>query len=99
MIINMKLNLIALSLLALPALGQADTELDTVVVSATRSERSQADAPVKTEVVTRQEIERTHARTLTQALENIPGLQLREIHGKSGYELSLQGSIAIRCWC
>ncbi len=91
MIINMKLNLIALSLLALPALGQADTELDTVVVSATRSERSQADAPVKTEVVTRQEIERTHARTLTQALENIPGLQLREIHGKSGYELSLQG--------
>jgi outer membrane receptor for ferrienterochelin and colicins len=28
---------------------------------------------------------------LKEALENVPGLQLREIHGKSGFELSLQG--------
>src|SRR5690606_4044203 len=37
------------------------------------------------------EIERIHARTLKQALENVPGLQLREVRGKSGYEVSLQG--------
>ncbi|VCU68876.1 Colicin I receptor precursor [Pigmentiphaga humi] len=66
-------------------------ELAPVVVTGTRTEKTLDDTPIRTEVVTREEIERTHARTLTQALENIPGLQLREIHGKSGYELSLQG--------
>ncbi|MFY3385244.1 TonB-dependent receptor plug domain-containing protein [Paracidovorax sp. MALMAid1276] len=65
--------------------------LKPVVVTATRNERAIDDAPVRTEVVTREEIERTHARTLKQALENVPGLQLREVLGKSGYELSLQG--------
>ncbi|MDO5624366.1 MAG: TonB-dependent receptor [Pseudomonadota bacterium] len=81
-------------LLVLPA--HADEEgaastLKPVVVTATRTERAMDDAPVRTEVVTREEIERTHAQTLTQALENVPGLQLREVLGKSGYELSLQG--------
>ena len=65
--------------------------LAPVVVTATRSEKSLEDTPIRTEVVTRAEIERTHARTLKQALENVPGLQLREVHGKSGYEVSLQG--------
>ncbi|CAG9182161.1 TonB-dependent receptor plug domain-containing protein [Cupriavidus pampae] len=65
--------------------------LPSIVVTGTRSEKDIDETPVKTEVVTRQEIERTHARTLKDALENVPGLQLREIHGKSGYEVSLQG--------
>ncbi len=69
----------------------AAAALKPVVVTATRNERAIDDAPVRTEVVTREEIERTHARTLKQALENVPGLQLREVLGKSGYELSLQG--------
>lgn len=74
-----------------PLVVLAEVELDAVVVSATRTERAQIDAPIRTEIVDRAEIERTHASTLAQALENVPGLQLREIHGKSGYELSLQG--------
>jgi len=65
--------------------------LKPVVVTATRTERAIDEAPVRTEVVTREEMERTHARTLQQALENVPGLQQREVLGKSGYELSLQG--------
>ncbi|TJZ73301.1 TonB-dependent receptor plug domain-containing protein [Chitiniphilus eburneus] len=77
-------------LLALP-LAYADSTLDTIVVTATRTEKTIEDAPIRTEVVTSKEIERTHARTLKEALENVPGLQLREVHGKSGYELSLQG--------
>ncbi len=83
-----------LALVALPvepAAAADDPTLAPVVVTATRSEKSADDAPIRTEVVTRQEIERTHARTLKQALENVPGLQLREVHGKSGYEVSLQG--------
>jgi len=73
------------------AVAQEAHTLAPVVVTGTRTEKTLDDTPIRTEVVTREEIERTHARTLTQALENIPGLQLREIHGKSGYELSLQG--------
>jgi len=69
----------------------AATTLDTMVVSATRVERSLMDVPVRTEVVSRHELDKTHARSLKEALENVPGLQLREIHGKSGYEASLQG--------
>ncbi len=75
---------------ALAAAAQ-DTTLAPVVISATRTEKAQADVPVRTEVVDRAEIARTNAQTLKQALENVPGLQLRELHGKSGYEVSLQG--------
>ncbi len=79
------------ALMVAPATGAADAWMDEVVVTGTRSERDIVETPVRTEVVSREEIERTHARSLKEALENIPGLQLREIHGKSGYELSLQG--------
>jgi outer membrane receptor for ferrienterochelin and colicins len=69
----------------------APSTLAPIVVTATRTEKTVDDTPVRTEVVGREEISRTHARTLKQALENVPGLQLREVHGKSGYEVSLQG--------
>lgn len=49
------------------------------------------DSPIRTEVVSENELKRTNASTLKDALENIPGILLREIHGKSGYEISLQG--------
>ena len=66
-------------------------QLDTLVVTATRSEKKLMDSPILTEVVSAQELDRTHALTLKDALENIPGILMREIHGKSGYEVSLQG--------
>lgn len=69
----------------------AQPGLKPMVVTATRTERVIDETPVRTEVVTREDIDRTHARTLMQALENVPGLQMREVVGKSGYELSLQG--------
>ncbi len=79
-------------LAAQPARAQeAATTLSPVVVTATRTEKTVEDTPVRTELVTREEIARTHARTLKQALENVPGLQMREVRGKSGYEVSLQG--------
>lgn len=71
--------------------NDGSVELDPVVVSATRTEKTQADAPLRVEVIGRKELEARHARTLTEALETVPGLQLQQIHGKAGYELSLQG--------
>ena len=73
------------------AYAQEAATLAPVVVTGTRTERALDDVPVRVEVVSREEITRTHARTLKEALENVPGLQLREVHGKSGFELSLQG--------
>jgi len=67
------------------------SELDPVVVTASRTERLLSDAPVRAEVISAAELNKTHARSLTEALQNVPGLQLRRIHGKSGYEAVLQG--------
>jgi outer membrane receptor for ferrienterochelin and colicins len=71
--------------------AQESALLNTVVVTGTRSEKTLADTPVPTEVVDQREMARTQARTLKDALENVPGLQLTEIHGKSGFQVSLQG--------
>ena len=68
-----------------------DINLDPVVVTASRTERLQSEAPVRTEVISRTEIDKTHARSLKEALANVPGLQLRPVHGKSGYEAVMQG--------
>lgn len=62
-----------------------------VVVTGTRTEKPLLESPVRTEVVDRKEMERTHARDLTQALRDVPGLLLKPIHGKSGTEAWLQG--------
>ncbi|MFW5825866.1 MAG: TonB-dependent receptor plug domain-containing protein [Marinobacter sp.] len=67
------------------------TYLDELVVTGTREERTVLESPVRTEVVTAEEIRKTHARDLREALRNVPGVQLKEIHGKSGFEVWLQG--------
>ena len=69
----------------------ADDALDPLVITGTRGERRLLDVPVRTEVVTREEIERTHARDVAEALANEPGVLLNDIHGKNGTEISLQG--------
>ncbi len=71
--------------------GAAAYRMDTVVVTGTRTEKVLSDSPVRTEVVDAQEIEQTHARDLSEALEDVPGLQLRKIIGKSGNQVWLQG--------
>lgn len=67
------------------------TTLAPVVVTGTRNARPIDETPVRTEVIDRAEIEKTGAITLKDALENLPGVNLTEVHGKSGYQLSLQG--------
>jgi len=79
-------------LIAVPTAHAADFfQMDEVVVTATRTEKALIDVPVRTEVVSRDQIERSHARDLKQALEAVPGVMLKRIHGKSGYSVWLQG--------
>jgi len=79
------------SLLAAFTQSNAATHLDDVVVTGTRTERKLLDVPVRTEVVSKQELKKTHARDLAEALRHQPGLLLKETHGKSGSQVWLQG--------
>ncbi|MGP5504223.1 TonB-dependent receptor plug domain-containing protein [Psychrobacter celer] len=65
--------------------------LDPIVVTATRSEHALSDAPVAMQVLSRQTLDDNHARTLKEALALLPNVYLREVHGKTGYEVSMQG--------
>jgi outer membrane receptor for ferrienterochelin and colicins len=79
-------------LIAVPTAYAADLyQMDEVVVTATRTEKALVDVPIRTEVVSRDQIERSHARDLKQVLEAVPGVMLKRIHGKSGYSVWLQG--------
>ncbi len=71
-------------------LANGAAELDKIVVTGTRTEKSVAEVPVRTEVVDREEIEKTHARDLKEALEDAPGLLLKP-NRKSGFVAWLQG--------
>ncbi len=66
-------------------------QLETVVVTGTRSERRLADAPVRSEVISKEQINQQHARNVAEALRYVPGLLLKPIIGKNGVEVWLQG--------
>ncbi|MBB1486462.1 TonB-dependent receptor plug domain-containing protein [Oceanospirillum sediminis] len=72
------------------------SEGDTWVITGTRTERLLEDTPVRTEVISRTKLDQIHARDLTEALKIVPGLMLKDIHGKGGKEVWLQGLDADR---
>ena len=80
-----------------PALSAAPTaDLGTYVVTGTRTQKLLLDSPVKIEVITRDEILHKNARDLSEAIQDVPGIVLRKIHGKSGYGAWMQGVDAKR---
>ena len=65
--------------------------LDTVVVTATRNAKLLKDVPVRTAVISRETLQKEHARDAKQALRYAAGVLLKPVHGKTGYEAWLQG--------
>ena len=65
--------------------------LSDIVVTAGRIERPLADTPVRTQLLDNATIEKLHTRDLRDALRIMPGVQLREVHGKTGEQVFLQG--------
>ncbi len=63
----------------------------TYVVTGTRTKKAVLDSPVRVEVVSRDTILRSNARDLRDAIAMVPGVLLRDIHGKSGQEVWMQG--------
>lgn len=79
--------------------GDDDEQTRTIVVTGTRTERSQGDSPVATQVYGRREIEQSGAENLAEILEETPGVQVMRgmggaaIGGPSvgGVGVSMQG--------
>lgn len=67
------------------------TKLDTVVVTATKSSKTLNDAPVVVQVLDKKTLNDNQAHTLKDALKLLPNVYLRQIHGKTGYEVVMQG--------
>lgn len=86
-----QLNSLADSEKSLANSAMPSTVLDPIVVTATRSKRALSDAPVKVDVISSKQIEDNHAHTLKEALELLPNVYLKQVHGKTGYEVSMQG--------
>ena len=89
---------VSLSLLLLHANLSASEvySTDIVVVTGTKTERNLLDVPVRTEVVTQEQLQETHARDLAEGLKHVPGVMIKPIHGKTGQEIWLQGFDANR---
>ena len=64
---------------------------EEVVTTGTRDTKMVLDAPIKTELVTRADLEKNHSRNLKEALSMVPGLMIKKVHGKTGYEVWMQG--------
>ncbi|MEM6987195.1 MAG: TonB-dependent receptor [Pseudomonadota bacterium] len=69
----------------------SSTDLDVLVVTASRSPSDPSTAPVRTTVITRAEIVARGATDLAEAVAYVPGLQLYDLHGKPGKGVRLQG--------
>lgn len=66
------------------------------VIGHTKSLQVLGDIPVKTEILTSEDILKIHANNLADAIRYMPGLQIKEIHGKSGTGVWMQGFNADR---
>ncbi len=83
---------------SMPAAAKTQTPItEEVVVSGTRTEQAYWDSPVKVTLVTRADIDGNHAMNVAEAIQNIPGLDLKApITGKEGQSVWIQGVSADR---
>lgn len=85
------LSLSAALLAALPAYAQ-ETELDTVIVSATRFEESSNSTPTVVNVVTAEQIKASGANNIADVLRTQPGIHLRDAAGNGNrVAISMRG--------
>ena len=83
---------LSLSAISPVSLHAADATLDTVVVSATRSEQSNTSIPGSITVINSADIERSGATSLDQVLRGQGGIQVRDLVGDgTGFTVSMRG--------
>lgn len=77
--------------LAAPAEDSQQFELDTVVVTATKTEKKIKDVPASVSVITANDLAKANIQTLDQALHYVPGMYVKESEGMMGTKISLRG--------
>lgn len=81
---------------AMPLIARADTasadiaQLDSIVVTASATERLLEDAPASVTVLTREELRRRPVYDVAEAVEGSPGVSLRSV-GINGKGISIRG--------
>lgn len=80
---------------ALAADAGAERELETVTISASRSETKVEEMPLHTTVIARDEIERSPAQTLDQLLRGVPGMNFSGVPASqsdpTGHQTKMRG--------
>jgi len=79
--IHRALALGTLGCLSLLHTAHAQDELETIVVSATRSEQTEVITPASITVISRDEIERSGAQNVAEMLRGRPGVSVRDAYG------------------
>lgn len=80
---------------ALAADAGAERELETVTISASRSETKVEEMPLHTTVIARDEIERSPAQPLDQLLRGVPGMNFSGVPASqsdpTGHQTKMRG--------
>lgn len=87
----MRFIFLLLLLFCLPAHTDELYALDPVVVTDSQSRRLLQDSPGYVQIVSKSMLENAQATNLEEALRLLPGVQLRDIHGKTGKGVYVQG--------
>lgn len=66
-------------------------DLDTIVVTATKTEKSIKEVPASVSVITASDLAKANIKTLDQALHYVPGMYVKESQGMMGTKISLRG--------
>lgn len=84
--------------LALPQLAEAQpvAETEEIVVTGTRTAQLALESPVRVDVLGKDLLQALHAHELTEAVDTVPGINVRQVVGKNGQEAWLQGISANR---
>ena len=72
---------------------EKDAKLEEIVVTATKTPHTLEDVPVETTLITKEEIENSDAKNVSEILRNIPGfyIQGENVPGSSAWRSSLRG--------
>lgn len=86
----------ALSGMALPSFAQEAVETEQVKVTASRVEQELLDVPMSVSVITKEEIEKKHARTIGDLLADIPGVQINNDGSQGMKRIKIRGEDTFR---
>ncbi|MBP2638830.1 MAG: cirA 1, partial [Firmicutes bacterium] len=76
---------------ATPEDNSQQFDLDTIVVTATKTAKNIKEVPASVSVITAEDLAKANIKTLDQALQYVPGMYVKESQGMMGTKISLRG--------